>query len=231
MSITIVRTSASRPEILKISTESMLKNLKYSDSLIWYLHEDILNTQASDACVEYSKSTGLYKDIMVDNRIGHRKSFLKLYDKVETKYLIHWEDDYELLVEIDLDKLIDLMDNYPINQIVFHKRDILPDKPGFTKKTIEFDDIKLTTSPHWMMLPSIQRFDYVKPAIDHIKKYLLEDFHWEINRFLKRPDMNRDADWVLNNSRTFYLGEMRKGKCVEHLGKISKSVRNKTYKW
>ena len=90
-----MRTSASRPELLKESTESLLKNLKYSGKLRWFLHEDVLNREGSNKCVEYSKSLGIYEKVEVNQPpIGQGMSLSWLIDQVSTPYVLNWEDDF-----------------------------------------------------------------------------------------------------------------------------------------
>jgi hypothetical protein len=207
----------------------MLKNLKYSGKLRWFLHEDFLDHEKSTECVAYSNSLKLYEKILADHlSIGHRRSFLQLFDQVSSEYVIHWEDDYELLKEIDLDFHINVMDKYPVNQICFPKRDILPDKPNFEKIEVKFDGEIYTTCNHWMVVPSIWRMSYVRHAINDLKSYNLEDFHWQINRKLKGQNRNHDAQFVIENTKTFYFGPIRGGKTVEHIGKLDRSVRAKS---
>lgn len=230
MRICIVRTSASRPGLLKKSTESMLEKLKFSGELNWFLHEDVLDRERSNECVEYSRGLNLYKEIGVSNPpIGHRRSFIWLWDHVDTDFAIHWEDDYELLKEIDLDFHLEVMRKHPVNQICFPKRDILPDKPRFQKIEVNYDGEIYTTCNHWMMVPSIWRMSYVRHAINSLKTYGLEDFHWQINRVLKgRNNQRHDAQFVRENTKTFYFGPIRGGHAVEHIGKMENSVRAKT---
>lgn len=232
--VQIIRTSASRSELLKASTESILNNLEYSGELEWILHEDVLDQSASNECINYSNQLNIYRTIGVDYPpLGHRRSFLWLFKHVTEDYVIHYEDDYILEKPVDLDLLIGIMEKYPdqINQIVFPKRDILPDKPGFSKIEIELDGVTFTTCQHWMMVPAIWRMSYIKNAIDKLQVYYLEDFHWRLNRILKGSNLKHDAQWVIKNTKTFYLGKLRSGKLVEHIGKIDKSVREKTYRW
>lgn len=230
--IDIIRTSASRPELLEESTESMLKNLKYSGELRWFLHEDVLNEAASERCIEYSKNLGIYTKIKKNSPpLGQCKSFLWLIDQVKSDYAIHWEDDYVLIKEIDLDFLVNVMDHHPVNQISFSKRDILPDKPKFVKKEVDFDGSIFTTSHHWYVAPAIWRMKFIRPHLSALRRHCPNDFHWEINRQIKGPNRTHDADWVINNSRTFYFGAIRKGKCVEHIGTGDNSLRLGRYKW
>jgi hypothetical protein len=234
--IDILRTSASRPALLKVSTESVLKNLKYSGKINWFLHEDVLNKTASEECVAYSKSLNLYNKIEVsDPAIGQHKSFIQLTKHITSKYMIHYEDDYELLKELDLDTLINIMEKYPdsINQITFPKRDILPDRPNFVKREIELDGIKFTTAPHWFVQPALWRMSFISPYMQKVYSYndMNKDWHWVLSRALRKNETITDGQWVIDNSKTFYLGEMRKGKIVEHIGTKDNSLRLGKFTW
>jgi hypothetical protein len=275
MNIDIIRTSASRPDLLKISTQSILDHLKFSGKINWFLHEDVLNDAASEECIKYSESLGIYTKIGKNNPpLGHSESFYWLIDRITSDFFMFWEDDYELLqvfeclnpdcrkkttnkykvktgrgLEIcelcgsefiesptDLDVLIGLMEKYPqINEIVLPKRDILPDKPNFIKKVVKFDDTILTVCHHWYVAPAIWRVSYIMPFI----KKMAQDFHpqggfgwhWEINRNVKGRDIIVDAEWVERHTGTYYLGEIRSGQRILHLGAGNKSLRNGEYKW
>jgi len=96
--IDIIRTSASRPELLRCSTESILKNLKFSGVINWFLNEDVLNSKASKECVDYSHNLNIYKEIQVNERPKkHTNAFYWLFERVSSPYFMFWEDDYELL--------------------------------------------------------------------------------------------------------------------------------------
>ena len=274
MNIDIIRTSASRPDLLKISTQSILDHLKFSGKINWFLHEDVLNTTASEECVQYSKSLNIYKEIKVNNpSIGHTKSFYWLTEHITSPYFMFWEDDYELLqvykclnpeckkkttnkyknesliickhcgsnfIEspTDLDVLISLMENNAkINQICFPKRDIMPDKPGFLKKEVKFDDTVLTVCQHWYISPAIWRTSFINPIIERTKSTCPDGdadrfgWHWSLNRILKGGSTCKPAPWIEENVGTYYLGEIRSGHRIYHLGTGDKSLRNKEYKW
>jgi hypothetical protein len=271
MDIDIIRTSASRPELLKISTQSILDHLKFSGNMEFILHEDVLNQASSDECIRYSESLGIYKTIKVDNPpLGHNRSFTWLASQVTSPFFLFWEDDYELLQVMkclnpdckkkttnkykeanqetckhcgssfvesptDLDVLIGLMEKYPqINQIALPKRDILPDKPNFTKKEVKFDDTILTVCHHWYVSPAIWRSSFIMPFIQKMnypKGAGCWGWHWDINRLLKGDGTIVNADWVEKHTGTYYLGEIRSGQRILHLGQGDKSLRNGSYKW
>jgi len=235
--IDIMRTSASRPSLLKESTETMLEHLKYSGKLRWFLHEDVLNRESSDECVKYSRSLGIYEKVEVNQPpIGQGLSLSWLIEQVETPYVINWEDDYIAKQDIDLDLCVAIFDQHKdINQIAFQKRPIMGEKPGFKKKQIsrkvkmkdEIIDVDLVVNPHWAFIPSIYRASYLK------SKWVKESgqIHWSFNARLKGGNgVKRDANWVMANTGTYFLGKIEHGWYTYHIGG-GKSLREGDYKW
>jgi len=273
MQLDIIRTSASRPDLLKVSTQSILNNLKFSGQINWFLHEDVLNEAASNECIRYSESLGIYKKISKNQPpLGHTKSFLELTKSITSPYFMYIEDDYELLqvyecqnsnckkktgnkykdanIETckhcgtpfiesptDLDVLINLMETHKnINEIVFPKRDIMPDKGDFVKKTVNVDGVFLTVCHHWYVSPAIWRTSFIMPIIEKMRKEYKAPpsgfgWHWEINRLLKGSNNITDAEWIQQHVGTYYLGEIRGGHRVYHLGTGDKSLKEKKYQW
>jgi hypothetical protein len=239
--IDITRTSASRPELLKESTESMLKNLKYSGKLRWFLHEDVINREASNICVEYSRGLGIYEKVETSQPpIGQGFSLSWLLDQVETPYAINWEDDYIAMQEIPLDLCVAIFDQHKeINQIAFQKRSIMEEKPGFKKKQIikkvelngEILDIDLVVNPHWSFIPSIYRVSWLKSKWVKANGLHNGGIHWDFNIRLKgKVAVNRDAEWVMENMGTYFLGRFGSGHYTYHIGG-GKSLREGKYKW
>ena len=202
--VDIMRTSASRPGFLKKSTESLLEFLKPTVEFRWILHEDYVQGPGSDACIAYAKESGVYSIIEKHSPpIGQGPSLGWLLGKCKTPYILNWEDDQELFKEIDIEALCNLMDNNPdINQIGFHKRAIMHEKPGFVKKQTVRDGIPLVTDPHWAFTPSLFRASYLKPKWISFKQTV----HWAMNEVLKGTKGNRDAEWVIANTGTYWLG-------------------------
>ena len=222
--IDVIRMSASRPDLLVISTESLQRHLKFDGQLRFLLHEDYLNNDLSDKCVSYAESTGLFDVIVKDNpKIGQGRSLTKMLKMVNTKYIIHWEDDYELLCDLDLNTVVRLLDNNEdINQISFQKRQIMSEKPGFKKIEITRDYLKLTTNPHWAFIPAIWRVSFIQPKWVEFEN----DIHWRINDILKgkRSVVEADANWVIKNTGTYYFGGIDEGHYTNHIGS-SRSLR------
>jgi hypothetical protein len=213
--IDIIRTSASRPDFLRISTESILDKMKFSGSFRWILHEDCLSRPLSDELMKYVEGCGIYEIFHRDNPpIGQGLSLSWLMDKANNKYVINFEDDWELLKEVNVDKLCDLMDRHEnINQIAFFKRPIMKNKKNFIKKQVVIDDVPLVVPPHWAFTPNIFRLSYLKPRW----KNFSSNVHFEMQHVLKmRTEKEergnqyfRDAEWMEKYVGNYYLGYIK----------------------
>ena len=222
MMLDIIRTSASRPELLKESTESLLKYIKFSGILRWIIHEDVLNWSKSSECIEYIKGLDINKVLLIDKpNVGQGMSLTKLLEASTTKYFLNWEDDYRAEREIDLDLVVKILDeNNDVNQISFWKRQTMSEKPGFKKKEVIKSGRVLTTNPHWAFTPAIWRASFIKPKWKNG-----DEIHWHMNRVLKASTNNPNADWVIANLGTYHLGPIGENRYSYHIGWGDHSLR------
>jgi|WetSurMetagenome_2_1015567.scaffolds.fasta_scaffold03350_11 hypothetical protein len=222
MNLDIMRTSASRPTLLKQSTESLLKNLKFSGELRWVFHEDFLNKERSNECVDYINSLDINKVLLIDkSAVGQGASLTKLLDAVEAKYVLNWEDDYTAEREIDLDLVVKILEeNNDVNQVSFWKRQTMAEKPGFKKKEVVRSGQILTTNPHWAFTPAIWRVSFIKPRWQNGPQ-----IHWHMQPILKGGQGMRDADWIIANLGTYHLGPIGENKYSFHIGWGDHSLR------
>jgi hypothetical protein len=219
MIIDIMRTSASRTEFLKITTESLVKHLKHTDYFRWLIHEDCMNEKASNECIEYIKNCGIYSIVRQDNPpLGQSGSLTWLLNEVSSKYVINWEDDYELFKDINITELVNLMDNNSgINQIAFQKRNIWEGKGDFKHKQVKIDGISLVVSSHWSFPPSIIRTSFLK----NVWQDLGDPIHWKIRELMQGKEQ-RDAEWMEKNVGNYFLGEIGSGHYIHNLGSHNK---------
>ena len=202
--IDIIRTSASRPDFLKTTTEALQKHLKYSGGFRWLIHEDCLNPDWSKRCMDYIKKSSVYTASHQDkNPIGQGQSLTWLVNQTKSKYFMNCEDDWELIKPLDLDPLVELMDkDNDINQIAFHKRRISWKRgTTFTKIQVIRNDVPLVTNPHWAFTPALWRASYIVPLWQNFDK----NIHWRMNEVLKGNEY-RGAEWVMENTGTYFLG-------------------------
>jgi hypothetical protein len=204
MNIDIIRTSASRPDFLKTSTEALLKYLEFSGEFRWLIHEDCMNDAWSEECMNYIKNSDTYTGVDQDkNPIGQGQSLTNLINQTNTPYILNVEDDWELIKPLNLNPLIELMEKHnDINQIAFHKRRISWKRGSvFKKKQIIRDDIPLVTNPHWAFTPALWRSSYIKPLWQNFEN----DIHWRMNEVLKDNEY-KGPEWVIENTGTYFLG-------------------------
>ncbi len=236
--IDIMRTSASRPECLRLSTESLLKNLVMPDTEVrWMIHEDVLNGPASDECLKIIEDSKLYEVVKFHNPpLTQAISLCWLMSRVTADYVINWEDDWELIKLIDVERLICLMDAYPeVNQIAFQKRALMSHRYSFIKKQIYIDDVPLVSNPHWAFTPSIMRTSWIKPKWAKVNFPKGCNPVWQLNPYLKQykvteDNIQRDADWMMKNVGCYFLGEIGNDNS-RFIRALGASVRRGKYKW
>lgn len=238
MKIDVIRTSASRPEFLIESTKTLIENLKFSGELRFIIHEDVFNEKPSEECIRYIESVEGYEIIKDSPPIGQGLSLNRLFKMVESEFFISWEDDYTCTRELNLDIPYKILnENNDINQIVFNKRDTLPSlgeppKPIFYKKVIGKSGYKLTSSPHWRLTPAMWRKSFIEKF--WFKSNAI-DFNWKINDKIRSVAGSfsgefREADWVMKNIGSYYLGGIDEKKYCFHIGG-GKSLREHSYEW
>lgn len=217
--IEIMIDSASRPDLLSQTVESLLQNLKYSGELIWYFHEAILDTEESRKCISYIRSLNKFAAILENPQPkGECVSIFNTLAFCKSKYFIHWEDDHILVRELDLDLCYNLFETYNnINQIAFNKRQTMSDVSGWTKKEVKFGDTIMTTSPHWRFSPAIWRLAYIRK---YFKPYEGSNGHWVLNGEIQKSfQPGKTADHVIEKMGTYYLGPIGEHGYVEHIGR------------
>ena len=208
--------------------------MKFSGKFRWIYHEDVLNVKASDKCIEIAKDYEFDVIGKNDPPIGQGASLTWLLKHVQGDYVINWEDDQAAIREIDLDRIIYIMDKYVdrINQIAFHKREIEKNHYDWVAEEMELEGVNFVTNPHWAYVPAIWRMSYIKP------RWLGSNsgnHHWEQNAKLKNQNVNdlagpRPAAWVMKNTKTFYYGKVAEPAYIKHLGS-GNSLREGEYRW
>jgi len=223
--IEIMVDSASRPDLLRRTVESMRERIRFSGQLRWLFHEAVLDAKLSIECVEYVTGLNMFDLIEVDPKPrGEGVSITKILKMCESKYFIHWEDDFLAVRDIDLDIPYYIFENTTdVNQIIFNRRDTGPSSGTFFKKEVWRVGHMLTTSPHWRYTPAVWRLSWI---MHRWIEYPGNLSHWQINHQLQQkvPDMNeglgkKDAQWVIDNMGTYYIGPIDEKQYVQHIGK------------
>jgi len=213
--------SASRPNLLKQTLPTVLKHLKYSGEIVWVFHEAVLDENKSNECLALIKDYGMIRGKIVQiSPTGEGMSIGSILRTVRTDFFIHWEDDFIALREIDLNLMTKIMQRCPdVNQIIFNRRDTMPDVSGWKKREVIRFGEYLTTSPHWRYTPALWRTDFIKPKWQDFPG---NNSHWQMNAFLKKgtldsPEM-KSAEWVIQNLGTYYFGPIDEKAYCRHIG-------------
>lgn len=233
MDIPILRPSASRVSCIKESTKSILEKIRFKGELPQILHEDVLDIKQSLEILDWAYSQKCFERVVADYpplRQGHTMDWL--INTVQSKYFMFWEDDFVLERAIDLNDVVHLMENNPkINQIVFHKRETMPERGVWQKKEVVIDGQVLTTSPNWSFLPAIWRTDFIKNWWVCPGKHA-QAASFEVNRSIKQvkplDGVTRDADWMIKHVGTYFWGGIGNALYVNHIGNYSVRM-GKTY--
>lgn len=222
--IDIVRTSASRPDLLQRSTESLLEKILWDGDTRMILHEDVLNKEASNKCIKWAEKSGLFDIIEVSNPpITQGPSLCWLMSKITSEYFLNWEDDFLAVRPIDLNLVVKVMDeNKDVNQIAFHKRQTMSNRHGWPKKEVVRSGVWLTTNPHWAFTPSIERTSFIKPQWVDLPKF--SNPVWIINPIVKKTNVMRSAEWLIENVGCYFLGKIGESAFSKHIGE-GQSVR------
>jgi len=98
--------------------------------------------------------------------------YSEIVDTINTPYVLFWEHDFILLKDIDITKIVNVMDNNKnINYIKFNKRKTTQTKSKIGKEHITIDgwledeniyDIPLTKTCGYSGIPHIERVDWFK---------------------------------------------------------------------
>lgn len=224
MRIDIIRTSASRPNCLKKSTESLMQKLKWEGSIRMILHEDFIRKSLSEECWKYAQEAGIFPVVRKDDPpLTQGCSLHWCISKTTTPYVLNWEDDWEAIRTIDLDTCVKIMEENPdVNQIAFHKRKIMTNRHGWPKKEVVRSGITLTTNPHWAFTPALWRMSFVRTWWQRPPRG--NNPVWFCNQIVKKSSEMRSAEWMIENVGCYFLGGFREPAFVNHLG-FKKSVR------
>ena len=228
--IDVLIVGSSRPDFLEKSFFSFKKRVDTKNEFRFLFHEDIIDQDKSKQSVGFGLN--YFNTVISDRpRLGQVDSTERLLNIANSKYLIYWEEDWELLEDIHLDLLIKIMDeNRNINQIAFPKKTLNENQISKYPVTICKRDIYLTTTLRWVSMPAIWRTDFIKSAWERAIRYknsvefMKTSYNinqWWICRALNEGHQNQDAVWVSLNLGSYFIGEKGSGPIIKHLGKIS----------
>ena len=177
--VTIVIISAGRKEYLQKTIESMKKYFQYDDKKTkWFIIDDYPESQEARAYIKNLKGFDL--KILNEKNMGLGYSLNRIYAKVESEFIFHFEDDWEVLRPISVMRMIELLGQYTVtDQILLYRESFKPNEyRGAQEKAegyAEYEHI-FSFNPHLVKTELFLRF-YPFPL------YLTEyDFTYKIRK-------------------------------------------------
>ncbi len=163
--ISLCITSFNRFGLLEKTLDTFMKLVKKPPIIEWIINEDSGNKEMVDRIKE--KYGWLFNEILVTNRIGQLKSIDNMYSKVNTKYILHLEDDYKFYGNPNfIEESIDILENNPD----IHRVGLTHNCPKDWKDIIQggtFDMMKPDVFGgwgYWSFTPSLIRLEDYKKA-------------------------------------------------------------------
>jgi len=209
--IDIIRTTSSRPELFKMTTESLLHHLKFDGEIRWLVHEDVTNSERSKKLLEYIKEVGIYDVVKVDNPpILLGSSLLWLLKQTNTPFVFSVEEDWRLIKDLDMNSVYDAMlANDDVNQIAPNKRVTMARKQWFDKQEVVKNGYTLTTNMFWTLIPSLWRMGWIMPKLQPgFSGSSHANCSYGLNTHLQKDAASKgiqcDPDWVMKNTGTYY---------------------------
>lgn len=221
----VLVTSSSRGECLRLSIESFIDKVRYSDTFRFLLHEDFVFKKHSDRCLKWAKESGIFDKIFFHkNHIGLGKAIVLLFKQVKSEFCFFVQDDWYWEREVPLDDIIGIMKNYSdINQIIFNKyRNYGVIKSFEYKERIVHpvnsnNEYIICLNNMWSLLPGIWRTAWMKKRYKNFgKRY--EKPEGFFSNTLGMSINRQNSRYCEKNIGSYIWGSHGDPRVVHHLG-------------
>jgi len=215
----IIITSSSRPQLFPYFWESFKKMVHIRCPKRVIVHEDFVLKDESKEAIKYIyglKQKGEIQEYHSDNPpVGLGYSISGLLDKVNTKYVVYLQEDWEFERPVDIDQLIWVMDNnIQVNSIFLNKSKNFKTLNGALQKQYTYSGVEMCLYHQWTFLPGIWR-------MDHVRKYwrcssIRPEGHFT-NAF-GTHEQRMDCDYCERVLGVYMLGKSEDYRFVRHIG-------------
>ena len=213
--IDVLVMASSRPDLLKITMDSFRKYIQYPN-IRYMIHEDFVYPEISEKSVAYAESAGF--DIIEKSlpKIGVGYAMDKMFKLVESDYVFHMQDDWELQRPVDLYRIIWTMNQHPeINCITFNKYRNMKGYEGFENREFTFvGGIKGCIYNGWQFLPGVWRMSKVREKWSPRKVRPEGNFQNSFGTHNER----QVHDFLRKNVGSYMYGGMGEYRYVRHIG-------------
>lgn len=235
--IDILIISSSRPDVLKYCMESFNKKLLNCNKT-YYVNEDVTNRKKS---IEVCNILKKYNIKNINKNFGKKRlgpllainHFIK--NNCTSKYCFILEDDWELLLDIDVSELVNIMENNShVNQLIFKFKDkFIGDEVDLNSKY----KFKLSISPQacpslWRTSKLIQCYEDCRKKNMQIKKSgllmrsIFDGYSDRKNQYINNKlNKAQFITWLSKNCGSYiFLTQFLQ---IRHLGTTWKTLINK----
>jgi len=235
--IAVTITGSGRWPYLERTVRSFKKHVHCSEEFRFFVSDDAGYKKVNSG----DGSTNETRERIVESGLFAGWYFPKIQDygecvkwligKVKSDLYFHLQDDWEFLIDVDLDRLIALMRRHQdINQIRFLKRQICSklkaehwNKLGrLTKTNVTIDGVKLVAAPYWAMHPALCRTSFVRgvPFPTKDLKAVFKPGRWErywLQNVFRDVDRRDLADYT-SKVGTYIYGQIGDPATILHIG-------------
>jgi cephalosporin hydroxylase len=219
MKIDVQIISASRPECLELTLNSFKKFVNISTNRMM-IHEDVVAPYYSKQVLDMVSD---FDDIFIgDPPKGGQYVMDFMQSQWRTKYVLHLQDDWEFEQSVDVDRLVQLMEDFPhIDCIFFNKQINRAWHTKFKQRHVTYKDVDLVLTYYWPFLPGIWRVNSFRHFWEVDQHRHAEGFfNNQINKKLGGAEkQDKVRELAEKDQLGFYmLGELFDPRCVRHVG-------------
>ena len=168
MDIDVLINSCARPDVLETSIKTFKKHIKTSHALRYVLLEDKVNNKARQKAGRkwLNKNKKLFDEIhFAEKKLGPGFFFAPVVKLCKTDYFFHLEDDNEFIVDVNIDRIIKVMQNNEYMAEVVLRRGRLVDKRNHPK-SVTIDGLKVTMMDIFSVATGVFNTKAVRKIID-----------------------------------------------------------------
>jgi hypothetical protein len=220
--IDVIVTSTCRKHFLK-TYKSFIMNIEYDGSLRFIVNVDVhdKNKKWLPKLLKIFKEKQINDVHINDEKPSHAGAINYLFNKIETEFYFHLEDDWIFLNKIKLDPILKIMKKYEwVHSIRFNKEKIIKVNPSIIREyskrkelyllpgeEVKLDSIDLVKTSIWSLNPHIGRSSTAKKFLNIPEGINPEDF------------ITKKYPQVIGTDGLFIYGNIGEGHIVQDIGR------------
>jgi len=215
--IDILITSASRPDYLKRTVDSILEHVHSKDQFRWLLHEDVVRKSDSLKNIKWVMNSGLFDEMKVTYPAKrHGNAIKELLNMAQSEYIFRSEDDCIILKNINLDEVLNVFNiDKKVNQIGFREMNTSTLKEN---EVIKGERCLTMQFPEWNLVPSIWRLSFIRPRWIVTNRGEVSHHLFSGLNKKKYSELIKNKSWLQENLGSYWWGDGFATGYVKHIG-------------